>query len=204
MIILPAVFLGGIVAAAVVFYLGYVITSAILNWVAGRRKAGGSSAGQLPVILAEDSIEKLSLVGGVLAIGLAVLLLFAIQEELTLVVWIVLTILGLLAGFLSFLLAGTRASPPAAANRAGDPGGAPPAHGGASQAQGRSRGGHDGPTIIIPCPNCAQKLRIPRPGRKLIITCPKCGHSFPYGPDRIPLAQALQRSIRSLWKKLRS
>jgi ribosomal protein L37AE/L43A len=200
MLILPAVFLGGIVAAAVVFYLGYLITSTILNWIAHRRKtASGPSAARLPIILEEDSIAKLSLVGGVLAIGLVVLLLFSIQEDLTLIAWIVLTILGILAGFLSFLLVDTRGAPPAAAGRAGEPGSAPP-----SQAKKEVRSqARDEPTIIVPCERCAQKLRIPRRGRRLIITCPKCGHSFPYGPDRVPLVQALRRNIRSLWKKLR-
>lgn len=35
------------------------------------------------------------------------------------------------------------------------------------------------PTVkIFKCPNCSQKVRVPRGRGKIEITCPKCGHHF--------------------------
>lgn len=31
---------------------------------------------------------------------------------------------------------------------------------------------------IVKCPNCAQKLRLPRGQKKIIVTCKKCRHEF--------------------------
>ncbi|MBD7913204.1 MULTISPECIES: hypothetical protein [Clostridium] len=31
---------------------------------------------------------------------------------------------------------------------------------------------------IVKCPNCSQKLRLPRGQKKIIVTCKKCSHEF--------------------------
>lgn len=31
---------------------------------------------------------------------------------------------------------------------------------------------------IVKCPNCQQKLRLPRGQKKIIVTCRRCGHEF--------------------------
>jgi hypothetical protein len=36
--------------------------------------------------------------------------------------------------------------------------------------------------VIVPCPKCAQKLRVPRNRGKLTLTCPKCKHSWQWVP----------------------
>jgi hypothetical protein len=210
MLILPAVVVGGLVVACLVFYTGFLITHTILSYFTKRSKftpAGFPVNGvnkPHPVAWKESDIDKISLVGGGIGIGLVILLLFSIQKEQALLGWVILTFIGLISGLLSFVIFDTIRSAPLK-GRPG-PGGSEstpprPGHGDAKTApndQARQE------FMIVVCVNCAQKLRIPRQKKKLIITCPKCRASFPYTPGLEGVIGQFKKQYRSLLQRIRS
>jgi hypothetical protein len=104
MIVMPAVGLG----ILVVFLVGAGVTYVALEQVARRTKANPALAGTWrqgkPGYLTEGRMEKLALLGGGLAVVLLILSLLVIPKEWALVIWIVLTALGILFGLLTFLM----------------------------------------------------------------------------------------------------
>ena len=124
MIVRPAWALGGLVCVLVVFVAGYWVTSAVLTRIAKRRKVGQTLHRDTlqPVVrrayLTEKGIDRISIAGGVVAVGLVVLLLFtvlrpAFREHWT-AIMIVLTIIGIIGGISTFFLLGStpRSAPP--------------------------------------------------------------------------------------------
>ena len=88
MIVVPALGFGGLVCAIGVFCLGYLVTSAVLGEIAKGRQEGRKIYRDTfhPVTrrdyLTKRGIERFSIAGGIVAVGLVVLLLgwAAIQE----------------------------------------------------------------------------------------------------------------------------
>ena len=114
MIPVPAVGLGVLILAAVVFSLGYVVTTAVLSQIAKRRPMGRKIYRDTlhPVVrrdhLTKQGIVQFSIAGGFVAVGLVALLLLtvfrpAFREHST-TIWIVLTVLGVLGGIATFVL----------------------------------------------------------------------------------------------------
>ena len=105
MFMTPAVALG----ALVVFAAGYVVTRVVFSKIAKRRKG--------PTVLYRDTLKEVNSrddwteehidgfakVGGGIAVVLVLLLLFVIPREGFTLIWIVLTVLGVLFGLLTFL-----------------------------------------------------------------------------------------------------
>jgi hypothetical protein len=187
----PTVILGTILAVIAIFILGYMVTHFVLDRIARRRK---TAAAPLPPTLTENGIDRLSIALGVVLVGLAVLLLFVAPSQWAVGTWIVLTILGFAAGLTALARWGKDSAGSNAG--AGNPAvfsrdvtlqekSAPGEM--ASSARYRNNGAgsnvQTAESIIVPCPNCAQKLRVPRKKSKLIVTCPKCRCSFPYNTD---------------------
>jgi hypothetical protein len=141
MVVMPAVGLG----VLVVFLVGAGVTYVALEQVARRRKKTlaplGTSRQAEPAYLTEGTMEKLALAGGGLAVVLLLLSLLVIPQEWALVIWIVLTGLGVLFGLLTFFInrPATRAEhqpPPSDVPQGQETGYRPPPSTGAPPEQG--------------------------------------------------------------------
>jgi hypothetical protein len=216
MLILPAVVVSGLVLACLVIYFGYLITYTILMFFVKRAGKLISENEQDTIVRKqprvgwkEDDIQKISMVGGGMVLGLVILLLFSLKDEQRLLLWVILTVLGVIFGFLSFAIVGSMQRTSAQA-RPGPVGSAavPPHSNNGHERSGYPNQGQAGSAqqdyIIVVCVNCAQKLRIPRQKRKLIITCPQCRTSFPYSPGKPGLISRLKKYTQSLWEKIQS
>ena len=213
MIIMPAVVVGGIVVFCLVFYLGYLLTYALVSRIAKNRSAPSSSdRDSFSVVQGgaddwdEDKKGKISFVGGVLTDGVGILLLFSIKNEWALLTWIMLTFIGIFAGLFSFAFWGSGYNPKIkfkteSYQAAGPPPSARPKYSQASRPVGDPTVEIIQQFIIIDCENCSQQLRIPMSDRKLIITCPKCRTSFEYGANPVSVIDKFKTNVQALLKK---
>lgn len=101
MVVMPAVAAG----ALAVFLVGYVATLAALEVMTSRKKdASKLSRG----FLTEKGKDRISVVGGIIAVVLVVLLMVVGPRESAKKIWIGLTIVGVVFGLLTFLLHGPK------------------------------------------------------------------------------------------------
>lgn len=104
MVAVPAVALG----ALVVFGIGYIITSAVLNRVTKSKKGNPIlyrdtlMEVKQPGRLTEKEIDEFAKIGGVIAIALMVLLFFIVPREWATIIWVGLTVIGIIVGLLTF------------------------------------------------------------------------------------------------------
>jgi hypothetical protein len=104
MFAVPAVCLG----ALVVFGIGYIITSAVLN--RGTKSKKGNPVlyrdtlkeVKQPGSLTEKEIDEFAKIGGGIAVLLMVLLLFVVPREWATIIWVGLTVIGIIVGLLTF------------------------------------------------------------------------------------------------------
>lgn len=108
MITVPAIALG----AFVVFCIGYLLTSTVMTKNAKKtrsvstfyRSTGEWKEVKHPDEATEESINQMSMVGGGVAVGLMVLLLLVLPKTWASLIWVSLTILGIIFGIFTFVL----------------------------------------------------------------------------------------------------
>ena len=102
MVLVPAVLVG----AFVVFAVGYVLTGTVLKVIEKRRGGNPTFIRGTTVeikrhgALTEKQIETLSIIGGCIPVALLILSLFIFPLQTAALIWVVLTILGYIGGFL--------------------------------------------------------------------------------------------------------
>jgi len=112
MIIVPAVALG----ALVIFGIGYLLTSTVMTNYAKKtrtvstfyRLTGTWREVEHPDEATEAHIDSMSKVGGGLAVVLMILLLFVVPMEWASLMWICLTIIGIIFELFTFVLRGPK------------------------------------------------------------------------------------------------
>ena len=97
MIIAPAVAFG----LLAVFLVGAALTYWALGWIARQRRRRWHKG---RIGLTDQVIERCSLVAGIAAVILVLVTLFVLPREQALLMWLVLTAMGIVVGLLSFLL----------------------------------------------------------------------------------------------------
>jgi hypothetical protein len=112
----PGAELGVLVCAVIASVLGYWTTSTVLGWIAKRRTGNRPYYADNfhpvePVYLTKRNIRRMSVVGGGLAVGLAVLLLLMVLREYSPATWAALTGIGMLGGIATFFLSGSQSEP---------------------------------------------------------------------------------------------
>ena len=102
MAVVPAVALG----ALVVFSIGYGLSQAVLGKIADKIEARQRRKTGLipPVDYQIFDINSLSIAGGIVAVVLVLILWFAVPRESKVIIWYVLTGIGIVAGLLTFIL----------------------------------------------------------------------------------------------------
>jgi hypothetical protein len=104
MMIVPAVFLGGVAVGAVVYFVTVAIRCGIedLRW----RLDPGRQKNEIG-----NDLDPVGLVLGLVAVGLLVLSFFLIPREWVAVLWTALTVIGILVGISTFFLFGSQDEP---------------------------------------------------------------------------------------------
>jgi hypothetical protein len=109
MVVAPAVGLGLVVALLVVFGIGFFLTFSVASMIARQIEVRKRSSGLIPPV---DQTwldgNKISIMGGVVAVVLVVALLFIVPGESQATIWYSLTGLGIVCGLLSFFLFGSK------------------------------------------------------------------------------------------------
>jgi hypothetical protein len=95
--IVPAVGFG----MFIVFGLGYGLIYALMEKIAHNRLSSGNA---LENVSTEKYIEHTSLIGGIFAVVMLIISLLVLPHGWVLAIWGTLTILGIIGGFLTFLL----------------------------------------------------------------------------------------------------
>ena len=101
MLIVPAVAVGALVVGCLVFFAGFSATYLPLSWIAKMRRRAWHKGRQR---LTEETINRIAMVVGLIAVVGLVLSLFVLPRDTLIVLWIALTALGFLVALITWVL----------------------------------------------------------------------------------------------------